>query len=43
MLTVSDTESECVYPTAASRTTVTGTLSLLRASAIYRLNKEIVI
>lgn len=28
------------YPTAASRTTVTGTLSFLRASAICRLNAE---
>lgn len=29
-----------IYPTAASRTTVTGTLSFLRASAICRLNTE---
>lgn len=29
-----------IYPTAASRTTVTGTLSFLRASAICRLNTQ---
>lgn len=40
MLIIHDTDNKYIYPTAASRTTVTGTFSFLRASAICRLNKE---
>lgn len=35
------TDAAITHPTAASRTTVTGTFSFLRASAICRLNGDI--